>query len=70
MLYIIPRGSKILFLEEGIKVLRFEDFKSPNKLDWRVYLATNTQASDYIDFGPLKEISKIKIINYLHILIC
>lgn len=23
-------------------------------LTWRVYLATNTQASDYIDLGPLK----------------
>ena len=33
MLYIIPMPSKILFLEDGTKVLRFEDFKSPNKLD-------------------------------------
>ena len=33
MLYIIPRDSKILFLDDGTKVLRFEDFKSPNELD-------------------------------------
>lgn len=46
--------AKILFLEDGTKVLRFEDFKSTNGPDLRVYLATNTQASDYIDLGPLK----------------
>ena len=44
----------IVPLEDGNKLLRFEDFHSTNGPDLHVYLATDNTASDFIDLGNLK----------------
>lgn len=41
-------------LEDGSSVLRLEDFYSTNGPGLRVYLATGTDASDYLSLGDLK----------------
>lgn len=46
--------AKILQLDDGSKILRFEDFKSTNGPDLYVYLATDQSASDFVSLGPLK----------------
>ena len=40
--------------QDGIKYLRFENFKATNGPDLYVYLATDDTASDFIDLGRLK----------------
>lgn len=47
-------SAKVLTLEDGSRVLRFEDFKSTNGPDLYVYLATDKDASDFVSLGPLK----------------
>ena len=48
-------AGKVLLVESGDqKVLRFEDFKSVNGPDLRIYLATDLQASDYVDLGVMR----------------
>ncbi len=46
--------AKILQLDDGSKILRFEDFRSTNGPDLYVYLATDKSASDFVSLGPLK----------------
>ncbi|CDI05337.1 Secreted protein [Candidatus Nitrosotenuis uzonensis] len=46
--------AKILQLDDGNKILRFEDFRSTNGPDLYVYLATDKSASDFVSLGPLK----------------
>lgn len=41
-------------LEDGSSVLRLEDFYSTNGPGLRVYLATDTKATDYVSLGDLK----------------
>ena len=46
--------ARVIQLEDGSQVLRFEDFKVTNGPDLYVYLATDNQASDFVDLGMLK----------------
>jgi len=46
--------ASIIHLEDGSRVLRFEDFRVTNGPDLYVYLATDKQSSDFIDLGLLK----------------
>ena len=46
--------AKIVSLNDGSKILRFENFKSTNGPDLYVYLATDSKATDYVSLGPLK----------------
>jgi len=41
-------------LEDGSNVLRLENFKSTNGPDLYVYLATDDNASDFVNLGKLK----------------
>jgi len=41
-------------MEDGSQYVRFENFKSTNGPDLFVYLATDDQASDFVDLGRLK----------------
>jgi len=45
---------RIISLENGDSVLRLENFKATNGPDLYVYLATDTQSSEYISLGKLK----------------
>lgn len=49
-------AGNVLFFEsnDGSKFLRFEEFLSTNGPDLYVYLATDENASDFIDLGRLK----------------
>ena len=47
-------GKVFIIDSSGTKILRFEDFETLNGPDLRVYLATDTNAEDYIDLGELK----------------
>jgi len=47
-------NSKVLSLEDGREILRFEDFKSTNGPDLYVYLSTDTKATDIVNLGKLK----------------
>jgi len=46
--------SKVISLEDGTTILRFENFKSTNGPDLYVYLATDDSATDFINLGRLK----------------
>lgn len=46
--------ASVIYLEDGSSVLRFEDFRVTNGPDLYVYLATDKQASDFVDLGLLK----------------
>lgn len=46
--------AKVISLEDGTDVLRLEDLKVTNGPDLYVYLATDKQASDFVDLGRLK----------------
>ena len=46
--------SKVISLEDGTSILRFENFKSTNGPDLYVYLATDDSATDFINLGRLK----------------
>ncbi len=46
--------SKVISLEDGTSILRFENFKSTNGPDLYVYLATDDSATNFIDLGRLK----------------
>lgn len=46
--------AKVIPLDDGGRVLRFEDFKSTNGPDLYVYLATDKGATDFVSLGPLK----------------
>jgi hypothetical protein len=46
--------ARVISLEDGSRVLRFENLKSTNGPDLYVYLATDKGASDFVDLGRLK----------------
>ncbi|MGI9566126.1 MAG: DM13 domain-containing protein [Nitrosopumilus sp.] len=46
--------AKIIQVEDGTEYLRLENFKSTNGPDLYVYLATDENASEYVDLGRLK----------------
>ena len=46
--------AKVIYLEDASDVLRLEDFRVTNGPDLYVYLATDKQASDFVDLGRLK----------------
>ena len=46
--------ARIIKLEDGSQYVRFENFKSTNGPDLFVYLATDDQASDFVNLGSLK----------------
>jgi hypothetical protein len=45
---------KVIHAEDGSDVLRLEDLRVTNGPDLYVYLATDKQASDFVDLGRLK----------------
>lgn len=45
---------KIIYIEDGSDVLRLENLRVTNGPDLYVYLATDKQASDFVDLGRLK----------------
>ena len=47
-------SASVLPLDDGSRVLRFEDFRSTNGPDLYVYLATDESASDHVNLGRLK----------------
>lgn len=46
--------AKVIYLEDGSDALRLEDLRVTNGPDLYVYLATDKQASDFVDLGRLK----------------
>lgn len=46
--------AEVIYLGDASDVLRLEDFKVTNGPDLYVYLATDKQASDFVDLGRLK----------------
>jgi electron transfer DM13 len=46
--------TKVIYLEGENDLLRLEDFRLTNGPDLHVYLATDRQASDFVDLGRLK----------------
>jgi hypothetical protein len=46
--------ARVIYLEDGSAVLRFEDFKVTNGPDLYVYLSTDKGTSDYVSLGRLK----------------
>ncbi len=46
--------AKVIHLEGESDVLRLEDFRVTNGPDLYIYLATDKQASDFVDLGMLK----------------
>lgn len=50
-----PASGQVRLVETGRKkILRYENYKTINGPDVRVYLATDTNATDFIDLGPIK----------------
>ncbi len=47
-------GTALIVTSEGKKYLRLEDFQATNGPDLYVYLATDSEASDFINLGALK----------------
>jgi hypothetical protein len=47
-------GNAKIYTKDGVRTLAFENFKTDNGPDLRVYLAKNVSASDFIDLGVLK----------------
>lgn len=48
------QGSAKVIVVDGKNILRLEDFRSTNGPDLYVYLATDKNASDFVDLGRLK----------------
>jgi hypothetical protein len=46
--------AKVIYVDDASDVLRLENFRVTNGPDLYVYLATDKQASDYVDLGRLK----------------
>ena len=46
--------AKVLPLDDGSQILRLEEFRSTNGPDLYVYLATDKEASDFVNLGELK----------------
>ena len=50
-----PATGQVRVIETGNqKVLRYENYKTINGPDVRVYLATDQKATEFIDLGPIK----------------
>lgn len=47
-------AAKVIYVEGGNDVLRLENLKVTNGPDLYIYLATDGQASDFVDLGRLK----------------
>lgn len=47
-------GTVRVIADAGEQILRYENFKTINGPDLRIYLATNTQATEFVDLGPIK----------------
>ena len=47
-------NAMVLSIEDDTRYLRFEDFKSTNGPDLYVYLATDKEATDFVNLGRLK----------------
>lgn len=72
------RGIAKVITDDNKKILRFESFNTLNGPDVRVYLATDTTDTRYIDLGPIKATRgninyqidpKIDLEKYDHVLI-
>lgn len=50
-------GSVKLYEYQGKKYIYFENFSSPNGPDLKVYVATTTTASQFVNLGSLKGVS-------------
>lgn len=50
-------GSVKLYEYQGKRYIRFENFVSSNGPDLKVYIATSTTASQFVNIGDLKSIS-------------
>lgn len=50
-------GSVKLYEYQGKRYIRFENFVSSNGPDLKVYIATTTTASQFVNIGDLKSIS-------------
>jgi hypothetical protein len=50
-------GNAKIYTKDGNRTLAFENFKTSNGPDLRVYLAKNVSAGDFIDLGVLKSTS-------------
>lgn len=50
-----PASGQVRIVETGRKkILRYENYKTINGPDVRVYLATDINATEFIDLGPIK----------------
>lgn len=50
-----PASGQVRVVETGRKkVLRYENYKTVNGPDVRVYLATDINATEFVDLGPIK----------------
>ena len=50
-----PASGQVRIVETGRKkILRYEDYKTINGPDVRVYLATDINATEFVDLGPIK----------------
>ena len=50
-----PASGTVSVLEHaGTKTLRYENFKTINGPDLRIYLSTDLEATDFVDLGELK----------------
>jgi hypothetical protein len=50
-----PASGTVRLVQVGDQhILRYENYKTINGPDVRVYLATDINATDYVDLGPLK----------------
>lgn len=50
-----PASGSVLVLQSGTEtILRYENFKTINGPDLKVYLSTNLKASEFVDLGILK----------------
>ena len=47
-------GTARIVVDGAQEYLRYENFKTINGPDLRVYLATDTDAKDFVDLGPLR----------------
>ena len=47
-------GSATIYEQDGQRILRFEDFDTVNGPNLHIYLATDTEATDYIDLGEIR----------------
>lgn len=50
-----PASGTVRIVDDGAgRYLRYENYKTINGPDLRVYLATDRDATDFVDLGPLK----------------